>query len=148
MNKIYGDWRYDEMGNLLKPFNMRNERKRMADKWIDTFLTKVNKPTQSEYEEKKKRRMEREALKNQEKAKILNQILSADPEYVVKRSYDSVEYKKRSDVLISKKEQQTDLIIHSKPRLIDKMNKKSRSSNQDIQIMIDPHDLDLVGFVE
>merc|ERR1719410_1433045 len=21
MNKIYGDWRYDEMGNLLKPFN-------------------------------------------------------------------------------------------------------------------------------
>ena len=147
MNKIYGDWRYDEMGNLLKPFNMRNERKRMADKWIDTFLTKVNKPTQSEYEEKKKRRMEREALKNQEKAKILNQILSADPEYVVKRSYDSVEYKKRNDVLISKKEQQTDLIIHSKPRLIDKMNKKSRS-NQDTQIMIDPHDLDLVGFVE
>merc|ERR1712048_837726 len=90
MNKIYGDWRYDEKGEEIKPFNPRNQKKKMADKWIETFLTKVNKVSDEEYMERKKRRKEREALRHQEKAQLLNRILSSDPEYVHKRDFDGL----------------------------------------------------------
>ena len=144
MNKIYGDWRsYDQNGKMLKGYNMKNQRKELNDKWINTFLNKVNrnKPTQIEKDMIKNKRKRKHALKNKEKAKVINRILSTDPQFIAHNNHQQMTKHNNNDILISTKRQQIDIIPSKTSRFVN---------NNDIsnKMVYDTQDLDLIGFVE
>ena len=106
----------------------------------------------------KNRRKQRYALKNKEKAQVINRILSTDPEYIInndKRETDRElkrkQQNKQNDILILSKRQQTDDIISSS----NSNSKFSRlrfcidkTGNVPNKMVHDSQDLDLIGFVE
>ena len=152
MTKIYGDWRRDEDGQFVKAFNMRNQKKQAADKWIDLFLTKISTKNKHEKtQEQRERRKQGLALKRQEKAEVLNRILSSDPNYGLhtQRYHDPTQGVRERKLLVSSKQQQTDLIVPFQPNLsAPKMGKsRHRSGSLHGHVMMHDRDLDLVGFV-
>jgi len=160
MNKIYGDWRYGEDGKLGKGFKMRNEQKRIGDKWIETFLNKIGSEKKTPAQRKKATLQRRRAkgMRNQQKAKVLNRILSTDPNFVSDdaqgrrlRRADTPMHGLAVGTDIDRKnqrqrQQRIDIIVPSKHRAMADMS--GRADKGQSGMMTHDQDLDLVGFVE
>merc|ERR1712190_613185 len=101
-----------------------------ADKWIDLFLTKISTQKDEENRAKKEKRRQGRALKAQEKAEVLNRILSSDPNYGLytqhNERYRDTQGADRK-LLVSSKEP-TDLIVSPQSTLKrPRMNKRTHN---------------------